>query len=295
MPQTTPKTPATQNKIIPILKEYGILTAATLLMAFGIYLFRFPNNFSFGGVTGIAVILAPFLPVSASTLTLILNVALLVLGLAVLGGGFGIKTIYVTLLLSGALSLAEIIYPMDKPLTTQPLLELIFAVVVPSIASAIFFNHNASSGGTDIVAMILTKYTRINISTTLMLADMAVAISSFFIFGAETGLFSVCGLLAKSLVIDGVIENINLCKVFTIICDDPDPICEYIIQTLHRGATTYHAMGYYKKEDKTVIVTIMRRTQAVRLRNFIRTHEPHAFIAITNSSEIIGNGFHAPI
>ena len=160
MPQTTPKTPATQNKIIQILKEYGILTAATLLMAFGIYLFRFPNNFSFGGVTGIAVILAPFLPVSASTLTLILNVALLVLGLAVLGGGFGIKTIYVTLLLSGALSLAEIIYPMDKPLTTQPLLELIFAVVVPSIASAIFFNHNASSGGTDIVAMILTKYTR---------------------------------------------------------------------------------------------------------------------------------------
>ena len=220
---------------------------------------------------------------------------LLILGLVVLGGSFGVKTIYVTLLLSGSLSLAEIVYPMDAPLTTQPLLELIFAVVVPSIASAILFNCNASSGGTDIVAMILTKYTRINISTTLMLADMAVAFSAFFIFGAETGLFSVCGLLAKSLVIDGVIENINLCKVFTIICDDPDPICDYIIHTLHRGATTYHAMGYYKKEDKTVIVTIMRRSQAVRLRNFIRIHEPHAFIAITNSSEIIGNGFHTPI
>ena len=139
MPQTTPKTPVTQNKIIPILKEYGILTAATLLMAFGIYLFRFPNNFSFGGVTGIAVILAPFLPISASTLTLILNVVLLILGLVVLGGSFGVKTIYVTLLLSGALSLAEIVYPMDAPLTTQPLLELIFAVVVPRIPRMSFW------------------------------------------------------------------------------------------------------------------------------------------------------------
>ena len=129
MPQTT-KTATDENTIVRIVKEYGILTLATLLMAFGIYLFRFPNNFSFGGVTGIAVILAPFLPISASTLTLILNVALLVLGLIVLGGSFGIKTVYVTLLLSGALSLAEILYPMDAPLTTQPLLELVFAVVV---------------------------------------------------------------------------------------------------------------------------------------------------------------------
>lgn len=118
MPQTT-KTATDENTIVRIVKEYGILTLATLLMAFGIYLFRFPNNFSFGGVTGIAVILAPFLPISASTLTLILNVALLILGLVVLGGSFGIKTVYVTLLLSGALSLAEILYPMDAPLTTS--------------------------------------------------------------------------------------------------------------------------------------------------------------------------------
>ncbi len=264
-------------------------------MAAGIYIFRFPNNFSFGGVTGIAVILAAFLPVSASTVTFILNIALLLLGLTVLGKSFGIKTVYVTLLLSASLSGAEYLFPMAAPLTEEPLLELIFAIVVPAISSALFFNMNASSGGTDIIAMILTKYTTMNIGTTLMLADMAVALSSFFIFGAETGLFSLCGLLAKSLVIDGVIENINLCKVFTIICDDPEPICDYIMNTLHRGATTYKAMGTYRHEEKTVIVTIMRRNQAIELRNFIKRREPSAFIAITNSSEIIGKGFHAPI
>lgn len=285
----------TRSKIAVTLGEYGILTLSTLIMAAGIYLFRFPNNFSFGGVTGIAVVLAAIFPISASGVTFVMNIGLLVLGLIVLGRGFGIKTIYVTVLLSGTLGAAERLFPMSAPLTDEPLLELVFAIVVPAIASAVFFNMDASSGGTDIIAMILTKYTKLNITTTLMLADVVVAISAFFIFDTETGLYSVCGLLAKSLVIDSVIENINLCKVFTIICDDPEPISDFILNRLHRGVTTYKAMGGYKKEEKTVIITIMRRSQAIELRNFIRVNEPGAFIAITNSSEIIGNGFHRPM
>ncbi|MGN1346710.1 MAG: YitT family protein, partial [Eubacteriales bacterium] len=126
------------------IKEYAILTAATLIMAVGIYVFRFPNHFSFGGVTGIAVVLASVLPISASGLTFLMNLLLLLLGLLVLGRKFGIKTIYVTLLLSVLLSLAEHLFPMSAPLTDEPMLELIFAVVIPAIASAILFNRNAS-------------------------------------------------------------------------------------------------------------------------------------------------------
>lgn len=284
-----------RSKFAETLSEYTIMTLATLIMAAGIYLFRFPNNFSFGGVTGIAVLLAAVFPVSASALTTVMNIALLVLGLFILGRGFGVRTIYVTVLLSGMLSLAERLFPMDAPLTNEPMLELIFAIILPSIASAVFFNMNASSGGTDILAMIITKYTRLNISTTLMLVDVIVALSAFVVFDVETGLYSLCGLLAKSLVIDSVIENINLCKVFTIICDRPEPITDYIMHRLNRGVTTYRATGGYKKEEKTVIITIMRRSQAIALRNYIRINEPGAFIAITNSSEIIGNGFHQPL
>ena len=273
------------------IEEYAVLTLATLIMVFGIYVFKFPNNFSFGGVTGIAIVLNKFLPGTPGNITLMINIVLLLLGFILLGKGFGIKTAYVSILMSVGLSLAEVWFPMEKPLTTEPVLELIYAIVLPAFSSAIFFNMNASSGGTDIVAMILRKYTKLNIGSALFFSDMLIVILSCFVFDMQTGLFSLSGLLAKSLVVDNVIESINLCKYFTIICEDPDPICDFIMNTLHRSATVYDAEGTYEHRKKKVIITIMKRSQAVELRNFIRRTQPSAFIAITNSSEIIGKGF----
>ena len=271
--------------------EYLMLTAATLILVLGVYLFKFPNHFSFGGVTGIAVVLSAVLPASPSSITFIINVALLVLGFLFLGKDAGIKTVYVSLLTSLGLSVAELIFPMDQPLTTEPVLELIFAIVLPAFSAAILFNMGASSGGTDIIAMILKKYTTLNIGTALFIVDLGIVVAACFVYDTQTGLFSLCGLLAKSLVVDSVIENINLCKYFTIICDNPDPICDFILNDLNRSATVYHAQGAYQHNDKTVIITITKRSQAVELRNFIRKTQPGAFIAITNSSEIIGKGF----
>lgn len=271
--------------------EYLMLTAATLILVFGVYLFKFPNHFSFGGVTGIAVVLSAVLPASPGSITFIINVALLVLGFLFLGKDAGIKTVYVSLLTSLGLSVAELIFPMEHPLTAEPVLELVFAIVLPAFSAAILFNMGASSGGTDIIAMILKKYTTLNIGTALFIVDLGIVVAACFVYDTQTGLFSLCGLLAKSLVVDGVIENINLCKYFTIICDDPDPICDFILNDLNRSATVYHAQGAYQHNDKTVIITITKRSQAVELRNFIRKTQPGAFIAITNSSEIIGKGF----
>lgn len=273
------------------LYEYLILTGSTLILVIGIYLFKFPNNFSFGGVTGVAVVLGNILPVTPGTITTVINMAMLVLGFLFLGKSFGIKTVYVSVLMSVGLKVAEIIYPMSEPLTQQPVLELIYAIVLPAFSAAVFFNVGASSGGTDIFAMILRKYTRLNIGTALFLSDLLIVIASCFVFDAQTGLFSLCGLLAKSLVVDSVIENINLCKYFTVICEHPEPICNFITNELHRSATTYRAEGAYQHKEKIVIITILKRSQAVQLRDFIKVHEPTAFIAITNSSEIIGKGF----
>ena len=280
-----------KKKIWSITLEYAMLTLATLVMVAGIYVFKFPNNFSFGGVTGIAIILSGLFDISASSITFIINMALLLVGFLFLGRGFGIKTVYVSVLMSGALSLLEYFFPMSAPLTNEPVLELIFAIVLPSFGSAILFNMNASGGGTDIIAMVLRKYTSFNIGSALFLVDLCITVAVCFVFDAQTGLFSFCGLMAKSLVIDGVIENINLCKYFTIICNEPEPICEYIHKELHRGATTYQAEGAYSHMPKTVILTVLKRRQAVQLRNFVKRQEPTAFITITNSSEIIGKGF----
>ena len=271
--------------------EYLILTVSTLILVLGVYLFKFPNNFSFGGVTGLAVVLAKVSPISPSTVTLIINMSLLVLGFIFLGKDFGIKTIYVSILTSVALSAMEFIYPISGPLTSEPLLDLLFAVFLPALGSAILFQRGASSGGTDIIAMIMKKYTSINIGTGLFLSDVAIAIAACFVFGMEIGLFSFLGLSLKSLVVDKVIESMNLCKYFNVVCDDPKPICEYITNELHRGATVCRGEGAYSNDTKSVIITALKRKQAVQLRNFVKSIEPNAFMLISSTSEIVGKGF----
>ena len=273
------------------LTEYGIITLSIWIMVIGVYFFKFPNHFAFGGITGFSIVVSELTHWSASDFTSIVNTLLLVVGFIFLGRGFGFKTFYATMVMSLSLSFLERVCPMSRPLTDEPILELMFAVFLPAVGTAILFNIGASSGGMDILAMILKKHTSLNIGTVLMLVDIAAVASSFFIFGPETGLFSTIGLAAKSLVIDDVIENMNLCKCFNIICDNPEPICDYIINTLNRSATVYRAQGAFSHHEKTVIMTTMKRAQALKLRNYIRQVEPTAFMLISNSSEIIGKGF----
>ncbi|WP_312425755.1 YitT family protein [Lacrimispora sp.] len=280
-----------ENKTLRTLAEYGLITFSIWIMVVGIYFFKFPNNFAFGGVTGFATVISALTHWSASEFTNIVNAVLLVAGFLFLGRNFGIKTVYATLMMTVFLYFLERLYPITRPLTREPLLELIFAILLPSVGSALLFNTGASSGGTDIIAMILKRYTSLNIGTVLLLVDVTGVILAYFVFGPETGLFSSLGLLAKSLVIGDVIENINLCKCFSIICDDPGPICDYIIHGLNRSATVYEAQGAFSHHKKTVILTTMKRSQALKLKNYIHTVEPTAFILISNSSEIIGKGF----
>lgn len=278
-------------KIKQAITEYFILTVATMFLVVGVYVFKFPNDFSFGGVTGISVVLGAVMPISPGSINFVINMAFLVLGFIFLGKETGIKTVYVSVLTSVALSAAEKLFPMSGPLTNQPVLELIYAIVLPAASSAILFNVGASGGGTDIIAMILKKYTKLNIGTALFLVDVLIVLASCLVFDVQTGLFSLCGLLAKSLVVDGVIENINLCKYFTIVCNEPEPICNFITKKLNRSATIYQAEGAYQHNKRYVVMSVMKRSQAVELRNFIHATQPTAFIAITNSSEIIGKGF----
>lgn len=280
-----------QKKVKAGIREYGILTLATIILNVGIYVFKYPNHFVFGGVTGIAVLITKVLPISASAVNLIINMALLGLGFLFLGFGFGAKTVYVTILSSISMYLCDFLIPMNQPLTNQKILEMIFAIFLPAVASAILINYDASSGGTDIVAMILKKYTSVEIGTAILLVDCLIALASFVIYDVETGLFSVCGLIAKSLVVDNVIESLNVCKYFNIVCDKPEPICDYICRDLGRDATVYEAEGAFTHNGKFVIMTVMRRRQALLLRKYVKSIEPTAFIMISTTSEIIGKGF----
>ncbi|MBR3935462.1 MAG: YitT family protein, partial [Oscillospiraceae bacterium] len=145
-------------------------------------------------------------------------------------------------------------------------------------------------GGTDIVAMLLKKYTTMEIGTAIFAVDFLITLSAFLVFDFQTGLFSLTGLFAKTLIMDGAIENINLCKYFTIITTNPKPICDYIHKTLHRSATIYKAEGAYSHTERSIVLVVLKRSQAVLLRRYIKDVEPTAFMMITNSSEIIGKG-----
>lgn len=284
-----------QNVIKQKLKDYALITAGTMLVVFGVYFFKFPNNFSIGGVTGASIILSRILGgnISSGTIVLIVNAILLVVGYLFLGKSFGNRTVYGSILLSVSLRLLEILVPLNKPLTTQPVLELAFAVIMPSIGAAILFNIGASTGGTDVIAMMLKKYSNLDIGRALLISDFLLTMLTFPVFGLATGLFSILGLFLKSTLVDTVIENLNLNKYFTIICENPKPICNYILNTIHRSATVYDAKGAFSEKDKKIILTVMNRSQAVNLRKYIKQADPAAFIFITNTSEIIGRGFRA--
>jgi len=273
------------------LKEYSLITLGIVLMVIGIYFFKFPNNFSFGGVTGVAVLLSKYKIASASDIVLVINVILLLVGLAVFGKNFGIKTAYASLLLSLLLSFLSRVFPMSAPLTDEPMLELMFAVLLPAVGSAILFNIGASSGGTDVIAKIMKKYTNMNIGRALLITDLVITLATFFVFDIKTCLFSMTGLIAKSLVIDNVIESFNVCKYFNIICTDPEPVCNFIVNELNRSATTFSATGAFSHSEKYIVLSVMNRHQALRLQQFIKQNDPDTFIMISNTTEIIGKGF----
>ncbi len=275
------------------LKHFFLLTASTLLMAFGTYFFKFTNNFTFGGITGLAVLVAKTGLMSAGDFNMIASMLLLIAGLIILGKDFAARTAYCSILLSVALSVMERLWPMSGPLTSQPMLELCFAVALPALGSAVLFNIGSSSGGTDIIAMILKKYSSFDIGRALMISDAVITTASFFVFDIETGLYSFLGLAIRSFMIDNFIEGFNLSKYFNVVCDHPEPICDFIVHTLGRSASVCLAKGAYSGKDKYLILTALNRVQAVKLRNFIKRQEPEAFILISNTSEIIGKGFHS--
>jgi uncharacterized membrane-anchored protein YitT (DUF2179 family) len=274
-------------------KHFLLLTVSTLIMAIGTYFFKFTNNFTFGGITGLAVLIAKTGLMTAGDFNFVASMTLLVIGMIVLGKKFAAKTAYCSILLSVTLSFLERVCPMKAPLTDQPMLELCFAIALPALGSAILFNIGSSSGGTDIIAMILKKYSSFNIGPALMLSDLLITIAGFFIFDIKTGLYSLLGLTIRSFMVDTFIENFNLSKYFNVVCDEPEAICNFLVHELNRSATVVHAQGAFSGKDKYIVFTVLSRPQAVRLRNYIKENQPSAFMLISNTSEIIGKGFHS--
>lgn len=274
------------------LKFFLKLNAGLILTAIGIVLFKTPNHFAFGGTSGLSILLAALFPqFNVGGFMWVINVLLVVLGYIFLGIGCMGWTVYSSFALSFFVSVCEMIWPLTAPLTSDTLLELIFAVLLPAIGSAIVFDIGASTGGTDIVALILAKHTSLEIGKALMLSDILIVAGAGVKFGIATGMYCVLGLIGKAFIVDGVIESINLRKVCTVVTAQPDKVQQFILKELNRSATVEQAYGAYTHRELSVLMTVLTRREAARLRDFLRANDRKAFITIVNSSEIIGKGF----
>ena len=276
------------------IMEFVLLSLGTALVSAGVYFFKFPNHFSMGGVSGLAILLGELFPsawLTPSVFNTLINLLFLILGFVLLDKGFGLKTVYCSLLYSGLVQVFEWVCPLPAPLTDELILALFFAVILPALGSAILFNLDASTGGTDIAAMILKKYTGLDVGRALLCSDLLIAAAALLVFDITAGLCSLLGLVLKSVLVDSVIESLNRRKAFFIVTSHPEVACGYITEHLIRGATLWDAEGAYTHKGHHIVLTVLSRGQAVLLRRHLKEHDPESFIIVANSSEIFGKGF----
>ena len=279
------------------VKYWLFLNLGILLLSAGVYFFKAPNNFATGGISGLAIILAKFITPKVSWLgqpeiTAIINSLLLIVGFIFLGRGCSLKTVYCTLVYSAEMEIMQLIKKMDAPLTNELFLEFVLMMLLTGTGSAIIFNCKASAGGTDIIALIIKKYTNLkDVGLALLVTDFAIALSTFFVFNVRTGLYSMLGLFAKAFLIDGVIESIVKSKYVMIITPHPETVAPFIIEGLHRSYTSFKAQGGYSGEERTVLVTVCKKTEAFKLKVKIHEVDPEAFVILCDTSEIMGRGW----
>ena len=267
------------------------MTAGSVLLALGVSLFEIPNGFITGGVSSLGLILAELTPIRPGAWIWMLNGGLLLLGFLILGRATGVKTVYCSMLYSALTFLLELYAPFPLPLSSQPLLELIYAILLTAGGSGIIFFSGGSSGGTDIMALIIKRYTGFHIGPVLFLTDLVAVASAFFFFGSEVGLLSLLGLLARAFLIDALIQSLCAAKYFIVITSRREEITSFIIEALGRGVTAQQAVGEYSGEQKVMLHTVCKRHEAARLRQRIKQIDPDAFIIVTEGNEVVGSGF----
>lgn len=275
-------------------KDWMYMNAGIVLIACATYFFLVPNKFVTGGMTGLATILGSITSLTTSTWLLFLNITMLIIGFIFLGKKTGIWTVYCSLGYTSIMLVFERLFPMADgvTLTDESFMELCIGILIYAVGTAIIFYAGASSGGMDIMALIIQKYAKIDVGKAVLFVNVFIATGSlFFIPGVERGMLSLIGLFANSFIIDIVIDNFHSCKYFVVITDKTELVSEYIMSQLHHGVTITDAIGAYTQTKKGMIHTVCRRYEAIKLRAAIKKIDENAFIVVTTSNEIIGKGF----
>ncbi|HBD64956.1 MAG TPA: YitT family protein [Clostridiales bacterium] len=274
-----------------IIKDTLFIALGSFIVALGVYYFMVPENLATGGISGLSIVLHSYLSLPISITNFILNTVLLIVSFFFLGKEFGGKTIVSVSFMSLSMYLMELFLPATKPVTDEVLLNLMCGIVISAIGLSIVFNHNASTGGTDIIAKILNKYFNMDMGKGLMAADIIVVILAFFTYGIQTGIIGAFGWFLNGIVVNYFIDGFSVKNEVVIITRKPEVVKNYIFEKLDRGVTIYKAQGGYTNEEKDIIVTILARREYYILKNMLKRLDEESFVIVRTVQEVYGFGF----
>ena len=268
------------------VRELAILTGAVAIIAAAVYFFLVPSHASVSSISGLGIVLANFVPLPLSAITMILNVVLLVIGFLTCGREFGAKTVYTSILLPAFIGLFERLFPNLGSLTDSQELDVLCYILVVSVGLSILFNRNASSGGLDIVAKIMNKYLHMDLGKAMSLSGMCVALSAALVYDKKTVVLSVLGTYFNGLVLDHFIFDQNIKRRVCIITGKEEELRRFIIEDLHSGATVYESYGAYNMQKRREIITIVDKAEYQKLMSYMNREDPQAFITVYTVSDI---------
>ena len=268
------------------IREMFLVTFGTFIVSIAVYFFLLPSHVSIGSASALAMVLSNFIPLPVSMITLIMNIGLLIIGFLLIGPEFGIKTVYCAVLMPGVLWIFEKLFPNFQSLTQDPMLDVICYILVVGIGLSLLFSKNASSGGLDIVAMLMNKYLRMDLGQAMSVSGMLVALSSALCYDKKTVVLSVLGTYFGGLVVDHFIFGLNIKRKICIISPKVDEIVDFILHDLHSGCSLYDVIGAYDKATRREINVIVDKEEYRRLMDYMKKTDPKAFMTVYSVNEI---------
>ena len=276
-----------KSKLRCYIRDMAVITFATFIVAVAVFFFMMPNNLAIASIAGLAVVLQKFIPLSVATISLIFNVGLLIIGFVFVGREFGGKTVYTSVILPIFVGIFEKLFPKYNGLTGDPFLDMICYIFIVSIGLSLLFNHNASSGGLDIIVKILNKYLHIDKGKAMSIAGMLVSLSAIFAYDTKTVVLSVLGTYLNGIILDYFLFGTNIKKKVCILSRKNEEIKKYILKNMHSGATLYKVIGAYNNEEHEEVVAIVNKREYGVLMQYIRRTAPDAFVTVSTINEVM--------
>lgn len=271
------------------IRDYIIITIGTIIASFSVFFFLTPSHLAVGSISGLAVLIAKFVPMTVGTLLIILNGICLLLSAIFCGKGVHISTLIPVHSAANRVRILEKVYPNMQSLMGDQFLDMLGYLFLYALGASLLFMNNASSGGLDVITKIMNKYFHMELGTAMSVCGMAVAIPSIFIYDIKTGLLSILGTYFQGIILDHFLFGFSIKKKVCVVSDHIEEIRDYVINVMHSGATFYEATGAFDYRNYKELNIIVNRQEYVTLINLIDKVDPDAFVSVYNVSEIMSH------